>query len=441
MISNSKTEHYTALVSIKVPRPDSLVEVRVTPPDSSLQVEVSPGGEVIELLVRPGAGLVEVRVSSPGENLSEVDRHLADGKTPAEYEVFSASGRAGLAARVEEPDTAVVKKLPAGLPDTIAEDGEAPLNPVVCGCRRPYEMMKVTAPDSHDAEGPSRMVSGFTEDAPVEFDWPYVAEPGNGELAQAIQNGDGPDENERPTAEEPPQSVTEAAAPEPGKESQGLTGVQGAESGEGHISASSAYAGTLALEGNVDNGPEPPAPATGKERAPSGQSAGQTLEWVPVDLAGIPFKKDDSIAPEVIDAAALSALARLNQAVREEQAAEQAAIEEAFEKEEKPAKPGEATIAAGSFNGADHTIVVEMYADDEPGLNPAEAVTPLPEDEIMDLGQMEKEAEQAIGFADANGQGEPDSAENYFAEAGDDQNMFKARPMARVIPNNTMVPE
>lgn len=177
-------------------------------------------------------------------------------------------------------------------------------------------------------------------------------------------------------------------------------------------------------------------------------SASRTLEWVPVNPNGTPVDDDEPIAPEVIGAAAMDALARLNLAVQEEHAA----IEAAKQPMERP-RPGETTAAASSadssffasadstFTSADSTIMVEMYDDYEPGPNPANTMTPPPEDELMDLSQVEKNDDLAIDPIDVDGLGELDLEKSHFAETRNGRSAIKARPMIQVIPGNTVVPE
>lgn len=437
MLSNSKTGQSSARVSVRVPQPESLVEVRVTPPDSGLQVEVSSGGEVIELLVRPGAGLIEVRVTPPGEDLPESERaqfrHFNAGRRPeAETEASPGADRAELAGPGEGEEPGEVKKLP----DPMAGDGEEGPIQIVFSGRLTGEARNIAEPVIMAGDERNCLAEGCPEDKPVEFELPFAAEPGNDESVQAVRTEGRPDEMVQPEAMEPAQPSAQAASAESGPDNTGFAPARAVGTSERVSPVTDGFLSQLALENGAVWGPGLPIPATAKWSGLSGPAASRTLEQMPAASNGYSVKEYDYIAPEVIDAAALGALVRLNQAVREERLA----IEKAFLPVEKP-KPGEATVAADGFIDADCTIMVEIYDEVEPESNPAEAVAPLPEDEIMDLGQLEKEAELAVGFIYANDPGPFSPVEVQLVESGDDPNMVKARPMARVIPNNTMVPE
>lgn len=436
MLSNSKTGQSSARVSVRVPRPESLVEVRVTPPDSGLQVEVSSGGEVIELLVRPGAGLIEIRVSPPGEDLPESERaqfrHFNVGERPeTEPEAFPGAARAELAGPGEGEESAEVQKLP----DSMAGDEEKAPTQIVFGGRLAGEARNIAEPVIMAEDERNCLAEGCPEDKPVEFELPFAAEPGNGESAQAMRE-DRPDEMVQPEAMEPAQTPSLEASVESGPAHTDVAQARATGTSEGVSPVTDGFLSQLALENGAVWGPGVPIPTTAKWSGLSGPAASRTLDQMPAASNGYSVNEFDYVAPEVIDAAALGALVRLNQAVREERLA----IEKAFLPVERP-KPGEATVAADGFIDADCTIMVEIYDEAEPESNPAEAVAPLPEDEIMDLGQLEKEAELAGGSIYANVPGPFGPVEVQLVEPGEDPNMVKARPMARVIPNNTVVPE
>lgn len=272
---------------------------------------------------------------------------------------------------------------------------------------------------------------------PDEFDLPIreesVAEEETQSTSPAESSAVELDEFDLPDMEEP---VADEAIPAASPAGAGEYDAAGLDDSLGDLTLENQEMGA---EGEADLAETP----VSTEPSPS-----RTLEWVPVNPNGTPVDDDEPIAPEVIGAAALDALARLNLAVREEHDA----IEAAKQPVERP-RPGETTAAATSaaasffgsadstFTSADSTIMVEMYDDYEPGPNPADTMTPPPEDELMDLSQVEKDDDLAIDPIDVDELGELDLEKSHFAETRNGRSSIKARPMIQVIPGNTVVPE
>lgn len=374
MFSISKTDQLSARVSVKIPRPDSLVEVRVTPPDSAFQVKVSPGEEVIELLIQPGSSMVEVRISPPSQEDSE--KLAGQFSRPSGVDFQPGEGDATLSG--DEPLPGVSRAEFAALVEE-AESAEA---------KKLLEQMAEASPGQPEA--PEAAPEAPEAD---ELDQPPLAGPQPDNLAETELAAEPDDFDQPDDFDDRPEALT-------------------LENEDLEIVAKPTPAGAL---------------------APAEPAASRTLEWVPVSPSGAPIEEDDQpLDPGVVGAAALDALARLNLAVQEEEAA----LEEEFS---RPA--AQPSGAAANLSSADSTIMVEMYDDYEPGPNPADTVTPPAEDELMDISEVEKDEDLAVGPIDVDGLGELDLEKSHFAESKNEEAAIRARPMVQVIPGNTVVPE
>jgi|GEM_PF-1943434 AAA ATPase containing von Willebrand factor type A (vWA) domain len=370
--------------------PDQAAEVL---PEAPAEESIAPEAELEEMMdeeAMAGPAPEELAAAEAGPDLTETDQPTVAGPKPDDLAEVAAPA-ASDAVELDEFD----------LPEADeAAQAAAPADPIT---DEPDEFdlpdadEEPTADETEQAAAPVDLVT----DEPDEFDLPEaVEEPAADEAVQAAES-----KAEDPHELEPPASDNSLEA--------------------------------LTLENDALQAKPGPAETGAAASAQAEPAASQTLEWVPVNPGGTPIEEDEPIDPDVIGAAALDALARLNLAVQEEQAA---MMEAAAQPAAKPLS-GEATAAATSFSSADSTIMVEMYDDYEPGPNPADTITPPPEDELMDLSQVEKDEDLAIEPIDVDGLGELDLEKSHFAETRNGSPTIKARPMVQVIPGNTVVPE
>ncbi len=163
------------------------------------------------------------------------------------------------------------------------------------------------------------------------------------------------------------------------------------------------------------------APLLGQEGP--GCDRGLAPEESPLEMES-PAAPDETGPPyvEPVSPAAREALARLSAAASEEGAS----FEEGPE-----------------FMRPDSTILVEMYEDSEPGPTPdAVTRTPLSEEEMMDLGPVEEvDEELALGAIDIPDLGDVDLDKSRLADSRPGDSVVKARPLIKVLPANTIVPE
>lgn len=413
--SISKIDELSARVSVKVPQPDSLVEVRVSPPDSNFQVKVSPGDEVIELLIQPGSSMVEVRISPPRPSELDEDENRPPLTFDDDQGRPSGDDQAGFTAVALTPEPV------SRVDDDLAMADEAPLVEAEELAAPEDEAMEIMEPAAITRPDLSAVAGPMPESllAPPAF-----------ETAGEPDELDQPDPEETVAVEAQTVIVDEFDLPDPEPAHLEIEAVPAEttaiEFDESSLADQIDPLAHLSLESDETHRPQAPQAI----RTPVEPVAGQTLEWVPVHPDGAPVDDDQPIAPEVIGAAAQDALARLNLAVREELAA--------IESVSQPSAP---TSAATYVTSADSTIMVEMYDDYEPGPNPADTVTPPPEEDLMDLSSVEKDDDLAIEPIDMDDLGDLDLERSHFAETKTTKSVIKARPMAEVIPANTVVPE
>ncbi|MDR0881249.1 MAG: hypothetical protein LBP55_01700 [Candidatus Adiutrix sp.] len=144
-----------------------------------------------------------------------------------------------------------------------------------------------------------------------------------------------------------------------------------------------------------------------------------------------PEEKVKNGASGLIGQAAREALDRLSAAVQEEQAAALAAT-----KDSKDSEP-----EAKADLKADATVMVEIYDDGEAS-TAADTVTPLPDDELMDISQMEQDEDLAIENIDVAGLSDIDLDKSRLAvDHSDGQSAIKAKPLTQARPGHTIVPE
>ena len=458
MSATNKPDMPAARVAVKVPQPDSLVEVRVTPPESNFEVKVTPGEDVIELLIRPGSSLIEVRISPPG--LAEADGRDVTGakrigsngrdyeEGPAEDEVVTGVSRSEFAAMVEEEEASEAKKLLAQmsederlaeaaaqpkpayeLPDEVKKlladdeplDIDLPVDDIYEGEipdddggfpdeetmmeAGPEDIDEVPAdePMAEDAEEEPAMEAGSDDFDEVPADEPFSEEAEEIPTVEAASEDILEIPTEEPKPEEPEEDLMEAGASDLAEEPDDhpemvLTGEILDE--EPHGDPTEPLTGEI-IEEEID---------VAEEAAPV-EEPGLTLENDPADADGGP-------APETPGSAAREALARLSAAVREEQSA----------------------LAAGASGqkpdgGPDTTVMVELFEDAE-ALTLPESAPPLTEDEQMDLSPMERDEELAIDPIDVEGLENVDLETSRLART-----VIKAKPMVKVVPGNTIVPE
>ncbi len=498
MSSIPKSDQPAAKVAVKVPRPDSLVEVRVTPPESNFEIKVSPGAEVIEVSIRPGSSLVEVRISPPPRDglASETSPGgSGDWYRPApDDDDGAAAGGADFTAlamskqkmeAIEPPSwpnhspndsglslgeaimqpihdavsaaqSSFEARLPKGPPEVPARplpSKNAPFEEephAATGYELPEEIKKLLAGDEPGAPGgedalelrdepaePETLAhveldaENFTETAPVTTE---------AQLAMAEDDFDAPEEqsaaatpsweshgdrDEGPVAsnhiESPAPPVTDAAAaPLPEDDEVGLAAHEAFDLGQ------------AALDQAVMLDEEATALAGPAVKPAALEPAGiNEIEWVTEEEPEEDAQNPAAENSEIIGAAALEALARFSAEVQEEQAA----LEEAV------ANPPQPAPAPEKLARADATVMVMLYEDSEPHFNPADTATPPPEDELMDLSQVELDDELAIGPIDVAGLGELDLDKSRLPESRGPQLPIKARPMVQAIPGNTVVPD
>lgn len=414
---------------VELNRLDEVLALDETP----VGVETAPEEpEALELSPEQAA---EILPSAP-EAILEAEAGEMDDEAavagPAPDELLGESGPSLAEAEDQEP-SAVAGPLPGDLAEVPArfETGEVAADKFTQSAMAEPDGFDLPDSEEPDAEETVQIAVPAESSAvePDEFDLPDTKEPAADETAKATDPAE-------LSALEPHEFNLDDVSPAVSPAGVVEFDAAGLDNSLGHLTLENQEAG--AEEGAA---PEA-APASAKP------SASRTMEWVPVNPNGTPMDEDEPIAPEVIGAAALDALARLNMAVREEHAA----IEAAKQPVER-SRPGETTAAATSaassffasadstFTSADSTIMVEMYDDYEPGPNPADTMTPPPEDELMDLSQVEKDDDLAIDPIDVDGLGELDLEKSHFAETKNGRSSIKARPMIQVIPGNTVVPE
>lgn len=413
--------------------PEQAAEILPSAPEAILEAEAGEmddeaavaGPAPDELLGESGPSLAEAEDQEPSAVAGPLPGDLAE--VPARFETGEVAADKFTQSAMAEPDG-------FDLPDSEEPDAEETVQiavPAESSAVEPDEFgdLQVKEESSADEEAQTAVPAESSAVEPDEFDLPDTKEPAADETAKATDPAE-------LSALEPHEFNLDDVSPAVSPAGVVEFDAAGLDNSLGHLTLENQEAG--AEEGAA---PEA-APALAKP------SASRTMEWVPVNPNGTPMDEDEPIAPEVIGAAALDALARLNMAVREEHAA----IEAAKQPVER-SRPGETTAAATSaassffasadstFTSADSTIMVEMYDDYEPGPNPAGTMTPPPEDELMDLSQVEKDDDLAIDPIDVDGLGELDLEKSHFAETKNGRSSIKARPMIQVIPGNTVVPE
>lgn len=417
-----------ARMTVKVPHPDSLVEVRVSPPESNFEIKVAPGGDVIELLIRPGASSIEVRITPvkcengtlaeqdesvrawtradpvpPDENFSgpeNLESPAQDLSAEDEGEVVTGVSKAEFKAMVAEEAAAEAKKLLAELDDI----GPTDLLPVsgICGYVLPEEAKKsLEAVDDldylDDLEDPS---GGINQSEFITSDDAYLHQDastaGADSIGQSEIETEKGDQDEPEPALEPGDAFTDQAVEE------------------------------LAADNSNDDGEPSPAveerdPELADSEAPNG---GEGPEHGP---AG---PESDSSA---INTGTRDALARLSAAVQDEDATVHQLSESV------PPDWNEPAVATPAMDAA-NTVMVETINDADPAPNmAAETITPLSDDDQMDLSPIEGDEELDIEPISITHM-EFDLEKSRPVQGSGGPKVLRAKPMAKVNPGETIVP-
>lgn len=386
MSSFSKSDTPAAKVVMKVPTPDSLVEVKVSPPDSNFEVKVAPGEEIIALYIRPGSSsYVEIRITPPAggaaadkSRITVIGNLAEEPPAPAAEEPLALE--TGAAAAAEEPEILEA--------ETPAEEAEAP-----SPAGRPASPPDVTSftegiftPIDDGQPGPDeRPVFLKADSSGIPGPDPALFEgrtPGAGPRAASISAPiftDPESSAEAATDYRPPEEDEEAAAPPFG------------------IPDGPAKAALARLSAAVET-----------EKA---EMAANQVLWIPPEAPEPVFGGDD---PADFEGRPVPAEKLL------------------------PARDPEASHGLRRIAPADATIMVQMY-DDLETFNPAaDTVTPLSEDEEMEIGPMDEEL--SLGPIDIDKLEESDLGGDRGTDPADERGLPRAKPLSTVVPGNTIIP-
>jgi len=497
-----KVPHPDSLVEVRVSPPESNFEVKVSPGEELIELLIRPGAGLIEVRIVPPGSQAASRLDSEFSNNFEDEKLVLDGalgdgleirSNPGddEEEVVTGVSRREFAAMVEEEEGAEAKKLldrlaeesPAlpgyVLPDDVKEilesDEEIELpvleadlpddddNEEAEAVPAPIEIFEELSVESPEEESPAGEAAAPPLAAGPEFEVSEAEmEEGSPELLTELEGEElpAPGLDLAGAADEAPEPEPEAGPPiddvsiiiEDAEEPHEALEAEAGEDGGLELSSAEPAAEREPDYPYFETDLPEPAPAAeaeplyspetptivadeclpdelteyavepeenpAEEAGPAEEAAlfpGETLESVGTD--------EGEESAEALNPGAREALARLSAAASEEGAS--------FEENPAP-----------ELN-PDSTLMVEMYEDREPVPAPAvETRTPLSDEDMMDLGPMEEvDEELALGSIDLPDLGEVDLDQSRLSESMLGKSVVKAKPLVKVNPANTIVPE